>query len=112
MCVWCVVRTDKRPNARQLRQKSQVRMKYRVQDYKKSRGGGGIFFPPLQPGPGPHPASHTVGMGCVSGGLSGPGRDVNRLPPSSADVKERVELYLYSPSEFSWSVAGGTSPFY
>jgi hypothetical protein len=27
-------------------------------------------------------------------------------PPSIAEVKERVELYLYSPSESSWSVLG------
>jgi len=26
--------------------------------------------------------------------------------PSSAEVKERVELYLYSPSEPSWPVRG------
>ena len=27
-----------------------------------------------------------------------PGRGVNHPPPSSAEIKERVELYLYSPS--------------
>jgi hypothetical protein len=26
-----------------------------------------------------------------------PGRDVDHPPPSSAEVKKRVELYLYSP---------------
>jgi hypothetical protein len=31
--------------------------------------------------------------------------------PSSAEVKERVELYLYSPSEHSWPVLGCTIPF-
>jgi hypothetical protein len=30
--------------------------------------------------------------------------------PSSAEVKERVELYLYSPSEPSWPVLGWTLP--
>jgi len=30
--------------------------------------------------------------------------------PSRAGVKERVELYLYSPSGPSWTVLGGTSP--
>jgi hypothetical protein len=30
-------------------------------------------------------------------GVKRPGRDVNHPPPSSAEVKERVELYLYSP---------------
>jgi hypothetical protein len=31
--------------------------------------------------------------------------------PSSAEVKERVELYLYSPSGPSWPVLGWTLPF-
>jgi hypothetical protein len=31
--------------------------------------------------------------------------------PSSARVKERVELYLYSPSGPSWPVLGRTLPF-
>jgi len=32
------------------------------------------------------------------------GHGVDRPPPSSAEVKERVELYLYSPSGPSWPV--------
>ena len=32
-------------------------------------------------------------------GIKRPGRGVNHPPLSSADVKERVELYLYSPSQ-------------
>ena len=32
------------------------------------------------------------------------------LPPS-AEVKERIELYLYSPSEFSWPRLGRYLPF-
>jgi hypothetical protein len=37
-------------------------------------------------------------------GLEGSG---NRIPsPTSAEVKERVELFLYSPSGPSWSVLG------
>jgi len=31
-------------------------------------------------------------------------------PPSSAEVKERVELYLYSPSGLLWYVLGWTLP--
>jgi hypothetical protein len=31
-------------------------------------------------------------------GVKRPGRDVNHPLPSSAEVKERVQLYLYSPS--------------
>jgi len=33
-------------------------------------------------------------------------------PPSSAEVKERVEVYLYSPSGPSCPVLGWTLPFY
>jgi hypothetical protein len=32
------------------------------------------------------------------------GRGIDHAPPSSAEVKERVELYLYSPSGPSWPV--------
>jgi len=32
-------------------------------------------------------------------------------PPSSAEVKERVELYLYSPSGPSWPVLGELTSF-
>ena len=39
-------------------------------------------------------------------GVKWPGRGVNHQPPSSADVKERVELYLYSSTGLSWSVLG------
>jgi hypothetical protein len=45
-------------------------------------------------------------------GVKRPGRGVDHPPPSSARVKERVELYLYSPSGSSWSVRGRTLPFY
>ena len=39
-----------------------------------------------------------------------PGRGVNHPTPSSAEVKERVELYNYSPSGPSWPVLGRTLP--
>jgi hypothetical protein len=35
-----------------------------------------------------------------------PGRGVDHQLPSNAEVKERVQLYLHSPSEPSWSVIG------
>jgi hypothetical protein len=34
------------------------------------------------------------------------GRGTDHPPPSSAEVKERVELYLYSPSGHTWPVLG------
>jgi hypothetical protein len=33
-------------------------------------------------------------------------RGVDHLPPSSAEIKERVGLYHYSPFESSWPVLG------
>jgi hypothetical protein len=35
-----------------------------------------------------------MGIGCFSG-VKWPGRGVDHPPPSSAEAKERVELYLY-----------------
>jgi hypothetical protein len=43
-------------------------------------------------------------------GVKRPGRGVNHPPPSSARVKEIVELYFYSPSGPSWSVLGRPLP--
>jgi len=34
------------------------------------------------------------------------GRGVDHHPPTSAEGKERVQLYLYSPSGLSWSTLG------
>ena len=56
-------------------------------------------------GHGAHPASHTVGTGCFSG-VKRPWRGVDHPPTSSARVKERVELYHYSPSGPSWPNLG------
>jgi hypothetical protein len=39
-------------------------------------------------------------------GVNRPGRGVDHPPLSSAEVKERVELYLYYPSGTSWTVLG------
>ena len=43
-------------------------------------------------------------------GAKQPGCGVDHPPPSSAEVKERVELYLYSPFGPSWPVLGRTLP--
>jgi len=45
-------------------------------------------FPPVQTGPGVHPASCTMGTGSFLGVKSGPGRDADHSPPSSAEVLE------------------------
>jgi len=53
------------------------------------------FSAPVQTGPGAHPATYTMGTGSLLG-VKWPGRGVDHPPPSSAEVKERVELYIYS----------------
>ena len=55
----------------------------------------GARFPvPVQTGPGTHPASYTMGAGSFSA-VKRPGRGVGH--PSSAEIKERVELYFLLP---------------
>jgi hypothetical protein len=60
---------------------------------------------PVHTGPGTHPASHTMGTGW-SPGIKRPERGLDNPPPSSAEVKEKVELYIYSASGPSWAVLG------
>ena len=48
----------------------------------------GEIFPPVQTGPGAHPASSTMGTGSFLGGKEGPGRDAGPSYPSSAVVME------------------------
>jgi hypothetical protein len=55
---------------------------------------GAKFSAPVVNGPGSHPATCTMDTGSLSGGLSGRGVALTTHPQSSADVKERVELYF------------------
>jgi len=66
---------------------------------------GARFSAPVQTGPGAHPASYAMDTESFPG-VKQPGRGVDHPTPSSAEVKERVELYLYSPSGPSWPVLG------
>jgi len=71
---------------------------------------GARFSAPVQTNSEAYPVSYT--MGTVSfPGVKRPGRGVEHPPPSSAEVKEREELYLYFPSGPSWPVIGWTLPF-
>ena len=56
---------------------------------------GAIFSAPF------HPASYTTGTGSFLG-VKRLGRGVDHPPPSTTEIKERVELYLYSTSGPSW----------
>ena len=67
-----------------------------------SNPGGARLSTPVQTGPGAHPASHTMSTGSFPGINSGRGVPFT----THAGVKERVELYLYSPCGPSWSVIG------
>jgi hypothetical protein len=60
-------------------------------------------FPPVQTGPGAHPAFCTMGTGSFPG-VKRPGRGVEHPPTSSAEVKERVQLCLYSRCGPLWPV--------
>ena len=61
----------------------------------------------VQTGPAVHPASCAMGNGSFPG-VKRPGRGVDHPPPSSAEIKGIVELYLYSPSGPLWPVLGFT----
>jgi hypothetical protein len=70
---------------------------------------GERFSAPVQTSPGAYPASCTMGSGSFPV-VRWPGRGVNHPPPSITGVKERVELYLYSPPGPLWPVLGSTLP--
>jgi hypothetical protein len=55
------------------------------------------FSASVQTRPGAHPSSYTMGTGSFPG-VKRPGCTVYHPPPSSAEVKEGVELYIYFPS--------------
>jgi hypothetical protein len=70
----------------------------------ESRQGQGIFLfttaskPALRP---THPPNQCV-PGTLSLGVKRQEREADHSPPSSAGVKECVELYLHSPNRTSW----------
>jgi hypothetical protein len=66
---------------------------------------GARFSAPVQINPGAHPASYTMGTGSFPE-VKRPGRGVDHPTSSSAEVKERAELYFYSTSGPSWPVLG------
>jgi hypothetical protein len=72
---------------------------------------GARFSNPVQTDPGAHQATCTMAIGSFQK-VKRPGRGVNHPPSSSAEVKERVELYLHSPSSTSMGCSGANFAFY
>jgi hypothetical protein len=66
---------------------------------------GARFSEHVETGPRAHSASYTMGTGSFPG-VKRPGRVVDHPPSTSAEVIERVELYLYSLPGFSWPELG------
>ena len=59
--------------------------------------GGARFSAPVKTSHGAHPTSCIMGTGSLLE-VKRPGRGVDHPHRSSAEVKERLEIYLYHPS--------------
>jgi len=57
---------------------------------------GARFSAPIQTGSEAQPASYTMGTRSFPG-VKRPARGVDQPPLYNAEVRERVELYLYTP---------------
>jgi len=66
---------------------------------------GARFSTLVLTGPGAQLASYSLVAGSFSE-VKRPGRGVDHLPQSSAEVKGGLELYLYFLSETLWPVLG------
>jgi hypothetical protein len=71
-----------------------------------SNPGGGEIFCTCPYWPWGPPRLLYNGYHVFPGGKVWPGRGVDRPPPSSAEVKERGELYFSSPSGPLWPDLG------
>jgi hypothetical protein len=76
---------------------------------KKNPGGGDIFCSRPDRPWGPPSLLYNGYRFCFPG-VKRPGRGADHPPSSSAEVKERVQLYLYSHSGSSWPVLGWPLP--
>ena len=79
-------------------------------EFRTNSGGEGGIFHTRQDRPWGTPSLLYDGYWVTFPGEKRPEHGVDRPPLSSAEVKERVELYLYSPSGPSWPVLGWTLP--
>ena len=65
---------------------------------------------PVNTGPGAHSATHTMDTVSIVAGVKRLEGGVDHPPQSGAEVKERAELNLYSPSGSSWPFLEKTLP--
>ena len=71
----------------------------------------GRDFPHLsRPTPGAHRAFYTVSTGSFPE-VKRPGRGVDHPPPSSTEIKERIKLYISSPTGLSALFQGELYPY-
>ena len=75
-----------------------------------SNAGGGEIFRTCPDRPWGPPSLLCNGYRVFPGGKVRPGCDADPSPPSSAEVKNRVELYPYSPQGPSWPMEGWNLP--
>jgi hypothetical protein len=75
-----------------------------------SNPGGSDVVASVYTCPGAHPVFYTLDTGSLfrwgGGGGKRPGGGNSHSPPSRSEVKERIELHLYSPSGPSRPVLG------
>jgi hypothetical protein len=64
--------------------------------------GNFSFHHRVQNGSGAHTVSYPMGTRVLSLEIKRPGREADHSPPSSAEVKEYMELYLQSHNTPSW----------
>ena len=72
---------------------------------------GATFFTPVQTGPRVHLTSCTMKNASVFRGVNVLEFYINHPTATSAEVKERVELHLYSSYCSSWSIPERNLPF-
>ena len=97
------IRNEKSPRTHYCRQKSiqsncPLKILSTSWTIQGSKPGGGEIFRTRPDRPQGPPSLLNNGYRVCFLGFKRPGRGVNHPPPSSADVKERVELYPDSPS--------------
>ena len=85
-----------------------IATRYGLEVRESNPGCGEIF--PTQPDRPSGPPNLLYNGHRVFRGVQWRGRGVHHPPPSSAGVKNTVELYIYSPFGLSWSVLGWPLP--